>query len=229
MSLFVYIRKVVEKMKIEEISIESEDYPKQLKEIYDAPLKLYVLGNKELLSQKCIAIVGSRNATEYGKKVALQFSTKLSENGINIISGLAIGIDTYAHLGTLKSINKGKTIAVLGSGLDEIYPKQNIELAKQILKSGGCIISEYPLGTKPEKSHFPQRNRIISGLSKGVLVVEASEKSGALITADFALEQGREVFAIPGNISSILSVGTNNLINDGAKLVRNYMDVIEEI
>lgn len=216
-------------MKIEEISIESEDYPKQLKEIFDAPLKIYVLGNKEILKQNGIAIVGSRNATEYGKKVTLKFSKELSEKGINIISGLAIGIDTHAHLGTLKHTSKGKTIAVLGSGLDEIYPKSNIELAKQILKSGGCIISEYPLGTKPEKIHFPQRNRIISGLSKGVLVVEASEKSGALITADFALEQGREVFAVPGNISSITSIGTNNLIAEGAKMVRNYMDIIEDI
>lgn len=216
-------------MKIEEISIESKDYPRQLKKIYDAPLKLYVLGNKEILKQNSIAIVGSRNATEYGKKVALKFSKELSEKGINIISGLAIGIDTYAHLGTLQNTSKGKTIAVLGSGLDEIYPKANTELAKQILKGGGCIISEYPLGTKPEKVHFPQRNRIISGLSKGVLVVEASEKSGALITADFALEQGREVFAIPGNISSITSIGTNNLIAEGAKMVRNYMDIIEDI
>lgn len=216
-------------MKIEEISIESKDYPKQLKEIYDAPLKLYVLGNKMLLSERGIAIVGSRNATEYGKKVALKISEELSEKGINIISGLAIGIDTYAHLGTLQNTSKGKTIAVLGSGLDEIYPKKNIELAKQILKGGGCIISEYPLGTRPEKMNFPQRNRIISGLSKGVLVVEASEKSGALITADFALEQGRDVFAVPGNILSITSVGTNNLIAEGAKMVRNYMDIIEDI
>lgn len=216
-------------MKIEEISIESEDYPKQLKEIFDAPLKIYVLGNKEILKQNSIAIVGSRNATEYGKKVALKFSKELSEKGINIISGLAIGIDTYAHLGTLQNTSKGKTIAVLGSGLDEIYPKANTELAKKILKSGGCIISEYPLGTKPEKMHFPQRNRIISGLSKGVLVVEASEKSGALITADFALEQGREVFAVPGNISSITSIGTNNLIVEGAKMVRNCADILNEM
>lgn len=142
---------------------------------------------------------------------------------------LRFGIDAYAHLGTLQNKNIGKTIAVLGSGLDEIYPKQNIELAKQIIKSGGCIISEFPIGTKPEKINFPQRNRIISGLSQGVLVVEASENSGALITADFALEQGKEVFAIPGNILSNTSIGTNNLIKQGAKLVTNCEEILEEI
>lgn len=216
-------------MKIEEISIESKEYPEQLREIYDAPLKLYVLGNKEILNQTGVAIVGSRNATEYGKRVALQFSKDLSKNGINIISGLALGIDTCAHIGTLHSDNIGKTIAVLGSGLDEIYPKQNISLARKIIQIGGCLISEYPLGTKPEKIHFPQRNRIISGLSKGVLVVAASEKSGSLITADFALEQGREVFAVPGNISNFTSVGTNNLIKQGAKLATSFEDILIEI
>lgn len=129
----------------------------------------------------------------------------------------------------MQAKSKGKTIAVLGSGLDEIYPKQNIELAREIIKNGGCIISEYPLGTKPEKQHFPQRNRIISGLSNGVLVVEANEKSGALITIDFALEQGRDVFAIPGNIFNETSKGTNNLIKQGAKLVTSYQDILEEI
>ena len=216
-------------MKIEEIGIKSGEYPELLKGIYDAPLKLYTLGNKEILKQLNIAIVGSRTATEYGKKIAYQISKDLSNNGINIISGLAIGIDSYAHLGALQSNSIGKTIAVLGSGLDEMYPKQNIELAKQIIKQGGCIITEYPLGTKPEKMHFPQRNRIISGLSKGVLVVEASEKSGSLITADFALEQGREVFAVPGNILNSTSAGTNNLIKQGAKLVTTYEDILVEI
>lgn len=143
--------------------------------------------------------------------------------------GLRFGIDTYAHLGSFQEKSVGKTIAVLGSGLDIIYPKQNIELAKNIVKSGGCIISEYSKGTMPEKLNFPKRNRIISGLSKGVLVVEATEKSGSLITADFALEQGREVFSIPGNILSSRSVGTNNLIKQGAKLVSSYMDILQEI
>ena len=142
---------------------------------------------------------------------------------------LLFGIDTYAHLGTLQNKNIGKTIAVLGSGLDEIYPKENIELAKQIIKSGGCIISENPLGTKPEKLNFPKRNRIISGLSQGVLVVEAGEKSGSFITIDFALEQGKEVFSVPGDIFSVTSLGTNNLIKQGAKLVTNYLDILSEI
>lgn len=216
-------------MVIEEINIKDKDYPKQLKCIFDPPLKIYVLGNKEILSQKGIAIVGARNATEYGKKVALQFAKELAQKGINIISGLAVGIDTYAHFGCLQENSKGKTIAVLGSGVDELYPKQNIELAKKIIGYGGCIISEYPIGTKPNKLHFPQRNRIISGLSRGVLVVEASEKSGALITADFALEQGKDVFAVPGNICSNNSKGTNELIKQGAKLVNCLMDILVEI
>ena len=221
-------------MKIEEINIENQEYPEQLRYIYDPPIKLYVLGNKQILKQKGIAIVGSRKATEYGKKVALQLAEELCESGINIISGLAIGIDTYSHLGALQAIekccsNKGKTIAVLGSGLDEIYPQENIKLAKQIIYSGGCIVSEYPIGTKPEKLNFPQRNRIISGLSNGVVIVEASEKSGSLITAEFALEQGREVFAIPGNILNSNSAGTNNLIKQGAKLVTSYREVLEDV
>jgi len=132
-------------------------------------------------------------------------------------------------LGTLQENNKGKTIAVLGSSLDQIYPKENIELVKQILKSGGCLISEYPLGTKPGKLNFPQRNRIISGLAEGILVVEAGEKSGSLITADFALEQGKEVFAVPGNIFNSTSAGTNDLIKQGAKLVTNYQEILDEI
>ena len=216
-------------MKIEEINIDSKYYPKQLKKIYDPPLKLYVLGNKQLLKGKGIAIVGARKATEYGKKIALQISKELSQIGINIISGLAIGIDTYAHLGTLHEECIGKTIAVLGSGLDKIYPKENIELARRIVKSGGCIVSEYPVGRSASKLNFPQRNRIISGLSKSVLVVEASEKSGSLITADFALEQGREVFAVPGDINKETSKGTNELIKQGAKIVTSYIDVIHEI
>ena len=216
-------------MIIEEINIENEFYPEQLKNIYNPPTKIYVLGNKEILKETGIAIVGARRATEYGKKVAFKFSKELSASGINIISGLALGIDTYAHLGTLQQDGKGKTIGVLGSGLDVIYPKQNIGLAKAILKRGGCIISEYPLGTKPEKIHFPQRNRIISGLSKGVFVVEAGENSGSLITADLSLEQGKDVFAVPGDIGKSTSSGTNNLIKQGAKLVTNYIDILEEI
>lgn len=236
-------------MKIEEISINSKEYPEQLKNIYNPPLKLYVLGNKKLLHKKGIAVVGSRKATQYGKNIAYKISKELSENGINIISGLAIGIDTCAHLGTLEAqrfiensaknevtseiikntMNIGQTIAVLGSGIDNIYPKENIEIARKIIKSGGCIVSEYPLGTKPEKLHFPQRNRIISGLSSGVLVVEASRKSGALITAEFALEQGKEVFAVPGDIIREQSEGCNELIKDGANLIMSSNEILQEI
>lgn len=220
-------------MQIEKISINEKEYPQQLKNIYDPPQCLYVLGNKNILNQKGIAIVGSRKCTNYGKEMAIKISEELSKNKINIISGLAIGIDSYAHFGNIKIQNNkneyGKTIAVLGSGIDQIYPKQNVELARKIIQTGGCIISEYPIGTMPKKEHFPQRNRIISGLSIGVVIVEAQEKSGALITADFAIEQGREVFAVPGSIYSTTSVGTNKLIQQGAKLVMCFEDILSEI
>ena len=219
-------------MKIEEILIHSKEYPDKLKNIYDPPSKLYILGNKELLKQKSVAIVGARKATQYGKIVAYEFSKELAEKGINIISGLAIGIDTCAHIGAIQAqniSNIGKTITVLGSGINNIYPKQNIELARKIIKSGGCIISEYPLDTKPEKLNFPQRNRIISGLSDGVLVVEASKTSGSLITAEFALEQGKEVFAIPGNITKEGSKGCNELIKDGATIITSSQEILDII
>ena len=215
-------------MKIEEIYLSNEKYPKRLKEIYNPPKKIYVLGNVEILNDIGIAIVGARKATEYGKKVALKLSEDLSKRKIVIISGLAKGIDSYAHIGTL-NVQNGRTIAVLGSGIKEIYPKENIELARQIVRNGGCLISEYSPDEKPNKINFPERNRIISALSKGVIVVEASEKSGALITADLALEQGREVFSVPGDIYSRTSVGTNKLIQQGAKLVTSFEDVLEEI
>ncbi len=216
-------------MIIEEISIKSKQYPEKLRNIYDPPQRLYILGNKEILNKKVIAIIGSRNCTEYGKSIALKFSSELIEKGYNIISGLALGIDTYAHMGCIDKIHTSKTIAVLGSGLDKIYPSKNIELAKKIIKSGGCIVSEYKIGTSPAKLNFPQRNRIISGLADGILIVEASKKSGALITADFALEQGKEVFAVPGNINNTNSYGTNELIKQGAKLVTNVNDILEEV
>ena len=212
-------------MKIEEISINSKEYLQNLKNIYDPPKKIYLIGNKDLLYQKGIAIVGARAATQYGKKIAYNLAKELSEQNIVIISGLAIGIDSYAHKGSLE---KG-TIAVLGSGIDNIYPKENLELAREIIKNKGCIISEYPLGTKPERLHFPQRNRIISGLSNGVVVIEASKKSGALITAEFALEQGKEVFAVPGDINKKQSEGTNQLIKDGAILLTSATDILENI
>lgn len=216
-------------MIIEEISIKNNKYPNQLKNIYDPPAKLYVLGNWSILNQRNFAIVGSRKATQYGKKIAMQISKELAENGLNIVSGLAIGIDSYAHLGCLQVKDAGKTIAVLGSGLDVIYPKENRKLAEQIINSGGCIISEYPIGSKIEKNNFPQRNRIISGLSEGILVVEASPKSGALITAEFGAEQGKEVFAVPGDINKEQSEGCNLLIKDGANVVTSSQDIIDII
>lgn len=193
-----------------------------------------MIGNKKILNNKGIAIVGTRKSTKYGENVAFKFSKELSQNGFNIISGLALGIDTYAHFGNVqinvncnKGMNIGKTIAVLGCGIDELYPKQNRILAKQILKTGGCIVSEYPNGTKPNKENFPQRNRIISGLADGVIVVEAGERSGAIITANLALEQGKEVFAVPGDITKEQSIGTNKLIKDGAYVAINTKDILE--
>lgn len=204
------------------ININEREYPQALKKIYDPPISLYVKGNIEKLNNKNIGIVGCRECTTYGKKSAEYFAYNLSKQNINIVSGLAKGIDSYAHLG---SLNNGNTIAVLGNGLDIIYPKENLELANEIIKRGGTIISEYPCGTKPEKMKFPARNRIISGISSGIIVIEAKEKSGTLITVDFALEQGRDVFVVPGNINSINSVGTNDLIKQGARLVTTYEDI----
>lgn len=215
---------------IKVLSIEDEQYPIELKNIYDPPAKLYAIGNIEELKNKAIAIVGSRKISEYGKKASKYFAYNLAKRGCNIVSGLARGVDSYAHIGNILALMKegnisGKPIAVLGNGLDIIYPSENKRLYENIIKYGGVIISEYPLGTKPEKMNFPARNRIISALSKAVLVVEARAKSGALITADFALEQGKDVFAVPGNINLINSVGTNNLIKDGAILVTNANEI----
>lgn len=219
---------LLEKMKANVITINEETYPICLKSIYDPPPIIYYRGNfVEITSKgKGIAVVGSRKATYYGRKVAREISSELSSRGYIIVSGLARGIDTNAHTGALES--GGKTIAVLGCGIDRIYPAENRSLAHRIIENGS-IISEFPIHSKPEKSNFPRRNRIISGLSIGTLVVEAAAKSGALITTDFALEQGRDVFAIPGNIHSYLSEGCHNLIKQGAKLVNSYQDIIEEI
>ena len=217
--------KYMEKNNIDIVNINDKEYPEELREIYDPPISLYIRGNKEILNDKKIAIVGCREATEYGKKVANYFSYKLSrEKNVTIVSGLARGIDSISHIGCLEG--KGKTIAVVGNGLDLIYPKENITLANEIINNNGTIISEYPLGTKPLKMNFPARNRIISGISKGIIVVEAKEKSGTMITVDFALEQGRDVYVVPGNINSINSVGTNELIKQGAKMVTNINDIV---
>ena len=211
---------------IELIHIYSEYYPEKLKELYDKPIVLYIKGNKELLNTFSLAIIGCRDYSEYGQKVAKDISYEIAKNGIATISGLARGIDSIAHIGTLKA--GGKTIAVLGSSIDNIYPKENVELANEIVKSGGLIISEYIMGSKIMKMNFPARNRIISGLSNGVVVIEAKRKSGTMITVDFALEQGKEVFAVPGNITNTNSEGTNELIKQGAKCITSVRDILEE-
>lgn len=215
--------KYMNKYKIGLITIQDKDYPEKLKKIYDAPIVLYYKGDKELLKQKSIAIVGCRQCSEYGKDMALKFSYELAKKEICIISGMAKGIDAYSHIGTLNA--GGKTIAILGCGVDKIYPKENEKLYYEILGKGGLIISEYIIGTKPDKMNFPARNRIISGLSDGILVIEAKKKSGTLITVDFALEQGKEIYVIPGNINSDNSIGTNELLKQGA----NFITCVEEI
>ncbi len=211
---------------IELIHIYDKYYPERLKIIYDKPIVLYIKGNKSILNEFSLAIIGCRDHTKYGEIVAKNISYQISKNNIVTISGLAKGIDSIAHKETLKA--KGKTIAVIGSSIDNIYPEENKELAKEIIKNGGTIISEYIVGTKPQKMNFPARNRIISGMSNGVVVIEAKKKSGTMITVDFALEQGKEVFAVPGNILSKNSEGTNELIKQGAKLVTNVEDILEE-
>jgi DNA processing protein len=217
------------KDKIEIIKKSSRDYPKILKEISNPPKQLYVRGRLPKDHNLNFAIVGTRAASEYGRTLAFKIAKELAELGFNIVSGLALGIDTQAHLGALEG--KGKTTAVLGSAIDDnsIYPSENLNLVKKIIVSGGAVISEYEPGTKSEIWFFPERNRIIAGLSQGVLVVEAPEKSGALITARLALEQNREVFAIPGSIFSKNSYGTNYLIKSGAKMVTSVDDILEEL
>ena len=213
---------------IKTISIEDKNYPKALKEIKDPPGVLYYRG-EILPEENCFAIVGTRRFSPYGKQVALEIAGDSAEAGLTIVSGLAPGIDSFAHQAV---IERGKrTIAVLGTGLDEksIYPQSNLKLAEKILETGGCLISEYPPGTPGSNFTFPQRNRIISGLSLGVLVVEAKQKSGALITANWAKKQGRKVFAVPGPIHSLNSKGCHYLIKNGAKLVENANDILKEL
>lgn len=212
------------KNKIDIVSIYEKEYPQILKQIYDFPVCLYIKGNKEILNNESIAIIGCREASQYGIKAAKYFAYNLAKNNVNIVSGLARGIDSYAHIGSICA--KGKTIAIVGNGLDTVYPKENLELSKKIIEDNGAIISEYPLGTKPEKMNFVARNRIISGLCSKIIVIEAKEKSGTLLTVDFALEQGRDVYVVPGNINSINSVGTNELLKNGAKVATTYIDVL---
>jgi len=202
------------------------DYPSRLKEIYDYPPILYVRGSLLPEDEWCLAVVGTRRASVYGRQVTEEIVADLARSKITIVSGLAKGIDSVAHHSALEA--GGRSIAVFACGLDIVYPAENANLARSIIQQG-ALISEYPLGTRPKADNFPRRNRIMSGLSLGVLIVEAGETSGAMITAHLALEQNREVFAIPGSILSPASRGTNHLIQEGAKLVRDYTDILEEL
>ena len=228
-----YIKYMQEK-NIQVISYYDKTYPQQLKNLYDAPIVIYAIGNCRILNSKNkIAVIGARKASNYGINIARQIGIFLSKNNIHTISGLALGIDVNSHLGVLKenSLNSasGRAIAVIGNGLDNIYPYQNKEIAEKIINSGGCIISEYIIGTKPLKNNFPARNRIISALADKLIVVEAeNEKSGTMITVDFSLELGKEIYVVPGNINSKMSVGTNKLIKDGAKIITEFNDIIDE-
>jgi len=223
------LRKVcakISRMGYKLIKYTDESYPENLGRIYNPPVLFYSKGDIDIKDSKSVAIVGSRQPDRYGRTVTEKLVKELVGNGFTIVSGLAKGIDTMAHKSALKY--GGRTIAVLGSGLDYIYPYENRNLYHEITLNG-AVISEFALGTKPESGNFPRRNRLISGLSLGVLVVQAAEGSGSLITADFALEQNREIFAVPGSIGNTLSLGTNKLIQRGAKLVSEVDDILEEL
>jgi len=208
--------------------LDDGSYPSCLREIADPPITLYVRGDWQgCFDLPGVAVIGSRMCSTYGENAAEMLSRDLASRGICIISGLARGIDTAAHKGAMRG--GGKTIAVMGTGIDAVYPKENTKLVREILNSGGAVVSQFPLGTPPLKDNFPYRNRIISGLSLGVLIVEATERSGSLITARLATEQNREVMAVPGNITSRNSFGTNYLIKAGAKLVQQWQDVVAEL
>ena len=209
------------------LTFEDTDYPERLREIFDAPALLWVRGDVTLLAQSAIAVVGTRHPTPYGSGMAEMLSRDLAARGMVILSGMARGVDTAAHKGAIAA--KGKTVAVWGTGIDVIYPKENKSLAEQILSSGGAIVSELPMGTFPAPQNFPKRNRILSGMSVGVLVVEAGEHSGTRVTARCALEQNRDVFAVPGNVTTKNAWGPNTLIKQGAKLVATWEDVWEDL
>ena len=208
------------------LSFEDAAYPPLLQQLADPPPVLYARGRRELLARPAVAIVGSRAATAYGRKIAFTLASKLSASMLAVVSGLALGIDAESHNGALTET--GGTIAVLGCGLDVVYPRQHLLLFRKIGETG-VLVSEYPFGTRPEGFRFPARNRIIAGLSKGVVVVEAAKRSGSLITAQIALDYGREVFAVPGQIDSCKSEGTHWLLKQGAKLVQSAADIIEEL
>lgn len=217
----------MEKYGISMVTCYDSDYPKKLRNIQNRPIVLFYKGDISIVDEYSIAIVGSRNCSDYGRKCANFISNEIAIRKICIVSGLAIGIDSIGHIAALN--NKSNTIAIIGNGLDNIYPSKNKKLAESIIKNGGLIISEFVVGTKPFKQNFPRRNRIISGLSDSVIVIEGSKKSGSLITAGYAIEQGKEVFVVPGSIFSPNSEGTNELIKDGANLLTSTDDVIRTI
>ncbi len=219
--------KEIEGLEIKILTVWDRDYPTLLAEIYDPPTVIYYKGNKALLNQKIIGVVGSRKVTGYGRMVTENLTADLVRAGLVIVSGLARGVDSIAHQTTLKE--NGLTIAILAGGIDRVYPPENTGLARQILESGGLILSEFPPHSPHLAGNFPSRNRIISGLSLGVLVTEAAEDSGSLITARQALDQNRSVFAVPGPINSQLSLGPSELIKNGAVLVINYQDILEDL
>jgi DNA processing protein len=225
---FAKITQIIDQHQAKIIPITSEDYPSQLKQIPMPPPLLYVRGNPHCLHLPQLAIVGSRRMTKGAEKIARSWAKSLAASGFTITSGMAIGIDSCAHRGALDAC-KGLSIAVIATGIDRIYPSQNSSLAEQIIEKGGALVTEFIPGTPPLPAHFPQRNRIISGLSLGVLVVEAALNSGTLITARYALEQNREVFAIPGSINSPQSKGCHQLIKQGACLVETTAELVEEI
>ncbi len=219
----------VRALEVDLLVLDDGVYPSLLREINDPPLTLYVKGAwAECLDAPCVAVVGSRRCSTYGLNAASLLSRDLAKHGVTIVSGLARGIDAAAHRGALEA--GGRTVAVIGTGIDEIYPRDHKKLAAEIVDKGGAIVSEFPIETPPVPQNFPYRNRVISGLSLGVLLVEAAENSGSLITARMAIEQNREVFAVPGNITSRVSFGTNYLIKGaGAKLVQQWQDVVTEL
>lgn len=224
-----YVDSQLSKIKEHQVHIITywdSNYPGLLKQVSDPPILFFYRGNPDCLQKPAIGIVGTRVPSTYGKLMADKFARELAEQNIVVVSGLARGVDTIVHRATVRA--NGQTVAVLGSGLDQIYPEENKKLATEICENG-MVLSEFPMGAKPDAPHFPRRNRIISGLSAGILVIEAGIKSGALITADFALEQNREVFAIPGNLNNPKSHGTNMLLQQGAKLVMTVNDILDEI
>ncbi len=217
---------LAEKVGAKVLTMEDEEYPARLRTLYDPPAVLYIRGSLKKEDELAVSIVGSRKTDPYGRWVTERISRQLARHGVTIVSGLARGIDAVAHWGAISE--GGRTIAVLGCGVDVVYPRENRNLFQKVIDHG-AILSEFPMGSPPEGSHFPKRNRIISGLSLGVVVVQAGPDSGSLITANYALEQGREVFAIPGNVGADGSRGTNRLIKQGAKLVESSDDILEEI